>query len=99
MAEKIWNADIASIDTAGNKLTIKQRRFQAGKLQESTLTFGIPNTAVIKDKSGKLFKLSEIQFGNRVSIDYIKESDGRFTAQTITVSGLVGAKAPAKAPK
>ena len=92
MAQRIWNAEVITVDATDNKVTIKQKKIEAGKVTDVLMNFVVTATAQIKDRSGKPLKLSDIQPGNRIIVDYIKGSNGSFTAQSISMSGKVSPK-------
>lgn len=87
MSDRIWNAEVASIDTLENKLTIRQKRVELGKIIDVMTSFVVIAATQIKDRSGKPLKLSDIQLGNRVTVDYVKGADGSLNVQSISVSG------------
>ena len=83
MAERVWNVEVASVDAAANKLNVKHKKVEAGKTIETPLSFAVAPSTPIKGRTGRPLKLSDIQAGSKVTVDYIKGADGSLSAQSI----------------
>jgi len=87
MADRLWNAEVFNVDITKNELVIRRKKREAGKVTDVLTTFFVLQGAQIKDKDGKDVKLSDVKLGNKITMDYLKESDGKLAAAIIRVSG------------
>jgi hypothetical protein len=87
MAERFWNTEVFNVDITKNELVIRRKKREAGKVTDLLTTFFVLPGAQIKDKAGKDLKLSDVKPGSKVTMDYLKESDGKLAAAIIRVSG------------
>jgi hypothetical protein len=82
---RITNASVLYVKLATGELTIWRKKHEPGRIIDMLTTFFVIVNAHIKDTNGKALELSKIKPGSRVSVDYVKEKDGRFIASNIVV--------------
>jgi len=83
--ERISNISVLDIELATRKLTVWRKKNETDRVVDVLTTFFVAQDAQIKDIYGCTFILSKIKSGCRVSVDYVKEKDGRFIASNIVV--------------
>ena len=84
--ERISNVSVLDIELATGKLTVWRKKHEPGRAVDVLTTFFIAKSAQIKDVYGSTLLLSKIKPGSRVTVDYIKDNDGRFIASNIVVT-------------
>jgi hypothetical protein len=81
--ERISNVFVLDVELASGKLTVWRKKLEFGRAVDLLTTFFVAKDVQIKDVYGSKFPLSKIKPGCRVSVDYVKEKDGRFIALNV----------------
>ena len=84
--ERISNVSVLDVELATGKLTVWRKKDEPGRVVDVLTSFFVAKGAQIKDVYGSTSLLSKIKPGSRVSVDYVKEKDGRFIASNIVVT-------------
>ena len=87
MGYRILDIKVAKVDPERNKLVIKRKKVRGGKARYLKNVFILDANTLITGKENKTIQLSEIKFGNRVTIDFIKTQDKKLLAKGISVLG------------
>jgi len=83
--ERISNVSVLDVELATGKLTIWRKKYELEKTVDVLTTFFVVEGTQIKDVYGSTLHLSRVKPGSRVSVDYVKEKDGRFIVSSIVV--------------
>lgn len=83
--KRINNVLVLNVKLATGELTVWRKKHEAGRITDILTAFFVIVSARIKDVKGKVLTLSDIKPGSRVTIDYVRESSGRFVAFNIMV--------------
>ncbi|MCX5704467.1 MAG: hypothetical protein NTZ92_00120 [Candidatus Omnitrophica bacterium] len=83
--ERISNVSVLDIELITGKLTVWRKKNELERVVDVLTTFFIAKGAHIKDVYGRIVPLPKIKPGSRVTVDYVKEKDGRFIASNIVV--------------
>jgi len=84
--ERISNISVLDVELTTGKLTVWRKKYEPERAADVLTTFFVTKSAQIKDVYGHIMLLSKIRPGSRVSVDYVKEKDGRFVASNIVVT-------------
>ena len=84
--ERISNVSVLDIELTLGKLTVWRKKHESGRMVDVLTTFFVAKGTQIKDVYGSALHLSRIKPGSRVSVDYVKEKDGRFIASNVVVT-------------
>ncbi|MCM8792519.1 MAG: hypothetical protein NC826_05215 [Candidatus Omnitrophica bacterium] len=84
--ERISNVSVLDVELATGKLTVWRKKHEPGKVVDVLTTFFVAKHAQLKDVYGHIVPFSKIKPGTRVTVDYVKEKDGRFIASNIAVT-------------
>ena len=84
--ERISNVSVLDVELTTGKLTVWRKKHESERAVDVLTTFFVTKGAQIKDIYGNIMSLSKIKPGSRVSVDYVKEKDGRFIASNIVVT-------------
>jgi len=84
--ETISNASVLGVKLNRRELTVWRKKHEGGKTADILTTFFVMVKAHIKDINGKALELLDIKPGARVTVDYTKESSGRYVASNIVVT-------------
>ena len=85
MGYRILDVKVAKVVPERNKLVIKRRKVRAGKARCLKNVFVLDANTLITGKENKTVQLSEIEVGNRVTIDFIKTHDKKLLAKGISI--------------
>jgi len=84
--ERISDVSVLGVELARGKLTVWRKKHESGRAVDVLTTFFVAKGAQLKDVYGQIMPLSKIKSGSSVSVDYVKEKDGRFVASNIVVT-------------
>jgi hypothetical protein len=84
--ERISNVSVLDVEFATGKLTVWHKKHESERAVDVLTTFFVAKGAQIKDVYGSALHLSRVKPGSRVTVDYVKEKDGRFIASNIVVT-------------
>ena len=84
--ERISNVSVLDVELATGKLTVWRKKHEPERAVDVLTTFFVAKGAQIKDVYGHIMPLSKIKPGSSVTVDYVKEKDGRFIASNIVVT-------------
>jgi len=84
--ETISNASVLGVKLNRRELTVWRKKHEGGKTADILTTFFVTGSAHIKDTNGKALELLDIKPGARVTVDYTRESSGRYVASNIIVT-------------
>jgi len=84
--ERISNIPVLDVEFATGKLTVWRKKHGPERVVDVLTTFFVAKGAQIKDVYGHIMPLSKIKPGSSVTVDYVKEKDGRFVASNIVVT-------------
>jgi hypothetical protein len=87
MAERLWNTKVFNVDSTKNEIVSRRKKREAEKVIDLLTTFFVLPGVQVKDKASKDLKLSDLKPGSKVTMGYLKESDGKLAAAIIRVSG------------
>ena len=84
--ERISNISVLDVELTTGKLTVWRKKHEPGRVVDVLTTFFVAKHTQVKDVYGNIIPLSRIKPGSRVTVDYVKEKDGRFIASNIVVT-------------
>lgn len=84
--ERISNVSVLDVELATGKLTVWRKKHESGRVVDVLTTFFIVKHTQLKDVYGHIIPFSKIKPGSRVTVDYVKEKDGRFIALNVVVT-------------
>jgi len=84
--ERISNVSVLDVELTTGKLTVWRKKDELERVVDVLTTFFVAKGAQIKDVYGHIMPLSRIKPGSSVTVDYVKEKDGRFVASNIVVT-------------
>lgn len=84
--ERISNVSVLDVELATGKLTVWRKKHEPERVADVLTAFFVAKGAQIKDVYGSALYLSRIKPGSSVTVDYVKEKDGRFIASNIVVT-------------
>ncbi len=84
--ERISNVSVLDVELTTGKLTVWRKKYAPERAVDVLTTFFVAKGAQIKDVYGHIIPLSKIKPGSSVTVDYVKEKDGRFIASNIVVT-------------
>jgi hypothetical protein len=84
--ERISNVSVLDVELPTGKLTVWRKKHEPERVVDILTTFFVAKGAQIKDVCDNTLLLSKIKPGSRVSVDYVKEKDGRFIASNIVLT-------------
>jgi hypothetical protein len=84
--ERISNVSVLDVELATGKFTVWRKKHESERVVDVLTTLFVAKGAQIKDVYGSVLSLSKIKPGSSVTVDYVKEKDGRFIASNIVVT-------------
>ena len=84
--ERISNVSVLDVELATGKLTVWRKKYDPERVVDVLTTFFLAKYVQVKDVSGHSILLSKIGPASIVTVDYVKEKDGRFVASNIVVT-------------
>jgi len=84
--ERISNVSVLDVESATGKLTVWRKKYAPERAVDVLTTFFVAKGTQIKDVYGNIISFSKIKPGSSVTVDYVKEKDGRFIASNIVVT-------------
>ena len=84
--ERISNVSVLDVELSIGKLTVWRKKHEPERAVDVLTTFFVAKGAQVKDVHGNIMPLSKIKPGSSVTVDYVKEKDGRFVASNIVVT-------------
>lgn len=84
--ERISNVSVLDVELTTGKLTVWRKKYEPERAADVLTTFFVAKGAQIKDVCGHIMPLSKIKPGSSITVDYVKEKDGRFIASNIVVT-------------
>jgi hypothetical protein len=84
--ERISNVSVLDVELTTGKLTVWRKKHESGRVVDVLTTFFLAKHAQLKDVYGHIILFSKIKPGSSVTVDYVKEKDGRFIASNIVVT-------------
>jgi hypothetical protein len=84
--ERVNNVSVLDLELTTGKLTVWRKKHEPERAVDVLTTFFPAKHVQVKDVYGRIIPLSKIKPGSRVSVDYVKEKDGRFIASNIAVT-------------
>jgi Cu/Ag efflux protein CusF len=85
MSYRVFDVKVAKVDVGANKLVIKRKKINEGKVEYLKTVFIVDNCTLITGKDNRTVMLSDIKVGNRVTVDFMKIKDRKLLAKGISV--------------
>ena len=84
--ERISNVSVLDVELTTGKLTVWRKKHEPERAVDVLTTFFVAKHAQLKDVYGHIIPLSKIKPASSITVDYVKEKDGRFIASDIVVT-------------
>jgi len=88
--KRISNVSVLAVELTTGRLTVWRKKHEPERMVDVLTTFFLAKDVQVKDAHGYIIPFSKIKPGSRVTIDYVKQEDGRFIASNIAVAKLYG---------
>lgn len=75
MAYRAIDVKVAKVDLGSNRLAIKRKEVKKGKVIYLRVSFQVDPGAVITSRDNRSLLFSDLEVGNRVTIDFIKAKE------------------------
>lgn len=83
--ERISNVSVLGVDLTQSKLTVWRKKHDSGRIIDVLTTFFVVKNTQIKDMHSNTLYLTSIKPKDRVTVDFVKEKDGRFIASNVVM--------------
>ena len=84
--ERISNVSVLDVELTTGKLTVWRKKHELERVVDVLTTLFVAKHVQVKDVYGNIIPLSKIKPGSSVTVDYVKEKDGRFISSNIVIT-------------